>query len=191
MNNPICPCVFINKSETGLTIIVVYVDDLNLIRIPEELTKKSNYLQNEFEMKGLGKTKYCLNLQIEHCSNVILAHQSTYIEKVLKLFYIDKSHPLDSLMVVRSLEENKDLFRPKEKKNEELLGPKVLYLSAIGALMHLANCTKLDITFSINFLARYNFALTEGIEMRLNIYCNTFVEQVTWTYIIQKNQNRN
>ena len=129
MNNPICPCVFINKSETGFTIIVVYVDDLNLIRIPEELTKKSNYLQNEFEMKGLGKTKYCLNLQIEHCSNVILAHQSTYIEKVLKLFYIDKSHPLDSLMVVRSLEENKDLFRPKEKKMKNCLVQKY-YISA-------------------------------------------------------------
>ena len=129
MNNPICPCVFINKSETGLTIIVVYVDDLNLIRIPEELTKKSNYLQNEFEMKDLGKTKYCLNLQIEHCSNVILAHQSTYIEKVLKLFYIDKSHPLDSLMVVRSLEENKDLFRPKEKKMKNCLVQKY-YISA-------------------------------------------------------------
>ena len=38
LNNPICPCIFINKSET--VIIVVYVDDLNLVRIPEELKKK-------------------------------------------------------------------------------------------------------------------------------------------------------
>ena len=40
-NNSICPCIFIKKSETGFTIIVVYVDDLNLIRTPEELTKNS------------------------------------------------------------------------------------------------------------------------------------------------------
>ena len=31
----------------------------------------------------------------------------------------------------------------------------------------------------------------KGIGMWLNIYCDTFVEQVTWAYIIQKNQNCN
>ena len=35
VNNPICPCVFIKKSETGFAIIVVYVDDLNLVGTPE------------------------------------------------------------------------------------------------------------------------------------------------------------
>ena len=39
VNNPICPCVFIKKSETGFAIIVVYVDDLNLVGTSEELTK--------------------------------------------------------------------------------------------------------------------------------------------------------
>ena len=64
-------------------------------------------------MKDLGKSKYCFGLYIKHCSNGILVHQSTYIEKVLKIFYMDKSHPLDSPMVVHSLEVNKDLFHPK------------------------------------------------------------------------------
>ena len=100
------------------------MDDLNLIGTPEELTKAANYLKKEFEMKNLGKTRYCLDLQIKHCSNGILVHQSTYIEKVLKRFYMDKSHPIDSPMVVRSLEVNKDLFHPKEE-NEELFGPEV------------------------------------------------------------------
>ena len=47
---------------------------------------------------------------------------------------MDKSHPISSPMVVRSLEVTKDPFRPKEE-NEELFGPEVPYLSAIGALM--------------------------------------------------------
>ena len=42
------------------------------------------------------------------------------------------------------------------KKNEELLGPEVPYLSVIGALMYLANRTRPDIAFSVNLLARYN-----------------------------------
>ena len=89
------------------------MDDLNLIGTLEELTKAANYLNKEFEMKDLGKIRYCLGLQIEHCSNDILVHQSTYIEKVLKRFYMDKTHLVNSPMVVRSLEVNKDPFCPK------------------------------------------------------------------------------
>ena len=54
-NNPICPCLFINKSETRFASIVVYVDDLNLIGTLEELTRTTKCLKNEFEMKDLGK----------------------------------------------------------------------------------------------------------------------------------------
>ena len=143
-NNPICPCVFIKKSELGFAILVVYVDDINLFGAPEELTKAATYLKNEFEMKDLGKTKYCLRLQIEHKSNGILIHQ-----KVLKQFNIDKAHPLSSPMIVRSLDPKKDLFRPKEE-NEALLGHEISYLSAIDALLYLAQCTRPDIAFSVN-----------------------------------------
>ena len=76
----------------------------------EELTKTTNYLKNEFEMKDLDKTKFCLDLKIEHLSNEILVHQSTYLEKVLKHFYMDKTHPLSTPMVGRSLDVKKDLF---------------------------------------------------------------------------------
>ena len=41
-NNLICPCIFIKKSEIGFAIIIVYVDDLNLVRTLEELTKQQN-----------------------------------------------------------------------------------------------------------------------------------------------------
>ncbi|RVX04725.1 Retrovirus-related Pol polyprotein from transposon RE1 [Vitis vinifera] len=61
--------------------------------------------------------------------------------------------------VVRSLDVKNDPFRPC-KKDEELLGPEVPYLSAIGALMYLANCTRPDIAFSVNLLARYSSAPT-------------------------------
>ena len=157
VNNSICPCFFIQKRENGFAIIAVYVDDLNLIGTLEELIKTTNYLKKEFEMKDIGKTRYCLGLQIEYCLNGVLIHQSSCTEKVLKRFYMDKSHPLNSPMVVRSLEVTKDPFRPKEE-NEELLGPEVPYLSAIGALMYLANYTRPDIAFSINLLARYSSA---------------------------------
>ncbi|XP_070002496.1 secreted RxLR effector protein 161-like [Nicotiana sylvestris] len=85
--------------------------------------------------------------------------QSAYIEKVLKRFYMDEAHSLSTPMIFRSLDVNKDPFRPQEK-NEELLGPEIPYLSAIGALMYLANTTRPGITFSVNILARYSSAPT-------------------------------
>jgi hypothetical protein len=91
-------------------------------------------------MKDLGKTKFCLGLQIEHFLNGILFHQSTYTEKVLKDFYMEKAHPLSTQMVIQSLDVKKDHFRLRED-DEEIFYPEVPYLSAISVLMYLANCT--------------------------------------------------
>jgi hypothetical protein len=159
-NDPICPCVFIKRLDFGFAILAIYVDYLNVVGTPEEFTKTANYLKNEFEIKDLGKTKFCLGLQIEHTSKRILIHQSPYTEKVLKHFHMDKAHPLSSPMVVRTLDVKKDPFCPKED-DEENLGPKVPYLSTIGALMYLTNCTRPDIAFLVNLLARYSSAPTQ------------------------------
>ena len=65
---------------------------------------------------------------------------------------MDKTYPLSTPMVVRSLEPHKDPFRPKEP-DEEILGPKVPYLNAIGILMYLARS---DIAFVVNLLACFS-----------------------------------
>ena len=75
-------------------------------------------------MKDLGKTKYCLDLQLEHLPSGILVHQSVYIQKILEKFRMDKSYPSKTLMVACSLEMEKDQFRPQEE-GEEILGPEV------------------------------------------------------------------
>ncbi|PHT90557.1 hypothetical protein T459_05670 [Capsicum annuum] len=158
-NDEICPCIFIKKTTSDFVILVVYVDDINLIGTPIELQRAIYYLKKEFEVKDLGNTKLCLGLQIEHLTNDIFVRQSAYTEKVLKRFYMDGAHSLSTPMVARSLDVNKDPFRPQEK-NEELLNPEIPYVSAIGALMYLANTTRPDIDFSVNLLARYSFAPT-------------------------------
>ena len=116
-------------------------------------------MENEFKIKDLGKTKFCLDLQIEHFPTGVLVHQSTYSKKILKHFYMDKAHPLSSPMVVRSLEMKNDPFRSCEK-GEELLAPEVPYFSVIGELTYLTNYTHTDIVFSVNLLAMYSYAPT-------------------------------
>ncbi|KAG7527815.1 GAG-pre-integrase domain [Arabidopsis suecica] len=135
-NDPISPCIFIKKfTNKGFVIIAVYVDDLNILGTSGEIAQTVEYLKKEFEMKDLGKTKFCLGLQLEYVNNGILVHQKAYTEKVLKRFNMDQAHPLSSPMVVRSLGLDSDSFGPK-KDEEEVLGPEVPYLSAIGALMN-------------------------------------------------------
>ena len=72
---------------------------------------------------------------------------------------MNKTNPLSTPMVVRSLNVEKDSFRFRED-NEEVLGPEVSYPSANGALIYLANCTRLDITFTTNLLVRFNSSPT-------------------------------
>lgn len=79
-------------------------------------------------------------------------HRSPYTKTVLGNFNMNKCHPLKTPMVVRSIEAYKDTLKPKED-NEEIMGPKIPYLNAIGALMYLANCTRLDIVFAVHQLA--------------------------------------
>src|SRR3954470_4261162 len=103
-SNEDCPCVFIRRSEDGFCIISMYVDDLNIIGTPDDIEEASSYLMSEFEMKDLGKTKFCLGLQLEHSHAVILVYQSAYIQKVLERFGFKKAYPSKTLMVGRSLQ---------------------------------------------------------------------------------------
>ena len=45
---------------------MVYVDDFNMIRTLEELSKADKFLETKFENKDIGRTKFCLGLQIQH-----------------------------------------------------------------------------------------------------------------------------
>jgi hypothetical protein len=158
-NSDDCPCVFNRKSTTGFCIISVYVDDLNIIGHTKDIDEAHNYLKMEFEMKDLGRTKFCLGLQLEHLHTSILVHQFAYVQKILEKFNMDKAYSARAPMVVRALEKDKDPFRPKEE-GEEVLGPEYPYLSGICALMYLTNNTRPDIAFTVNYLARHSAAPT-------------------------------
>jgi hypothetical protein len=158
--NDDCPCIFIKRSKMGFCIISVYVDDLNIIGNKLNNDEARHHLMMEFEMKYLGKTKFCLGLQLEHLPFGILVHQSTYTQKVLEKFNMNMSYPSKTPMVVRSLDLEKDPFRARDDE-EQILGPEFPYLSAIGALMYRANNTRPDIAFVVNLLARHSSAPTK------------------------------
>lgn len=101
--------VYRNHSQ-NLLFIIVYVNNLNIIEASEDLSNVIKYLKKEFKIKDLEKTKCYLRLQITHLTNEIFVHQSTYTNLFLKRFYIDKVHPLNISMQVRSLYVKKNIF---------------------------------------------------------------------------------
>ena len=97
-NRDDCPCVFIKRSSSGFCIISMYVDDINIIGNTQNIEEARNHLKTEFEMKDLGKTKFCIGLQIEHLYSGILVHQSTisikYWRNSIWISHIQQSLPL-------------------------------------------------------------------------------------------------
>ena len=68
----------------------------------------------------------------------------------------------------------------KRVKND--LGPELPYLYVVGALMYLANYTRLDIAFDVNLLVMYSSAPTQRHWYAINIYCATSNEQLIYVY---------
>ena len=141
-------------------------------------------------MKDLGKTKFCLGLQIKHFPNGVLIHQSTYIKKVLKLFYMDKTHPLGSPMVVRSLDVKKTHFViAKNMKNYFVLKYHILVLLVHLCIQPIVHVQRL---FFLSIYQQDTIPLQlEDIGMVSNIYCVIFAELLILVYFTQGNQSNN
>ena len=73
---------------------------------------------------------------------------------------MDRSHSLSTPMIMRSLDMNDDSFW-SQSKDEEILGDETPYLSAIRALLHLANNTRSNIYFAVNLVARFSSSPTK------------------------------
>lgn len=74
VNGQIRQCVLMKKAKSVPLIVIVYVDDLNIIEILEEIRQTVTYLKSEFEMKYLETVKICIGLQFEHTMNGIFIH---------------------------------------------------------------------------------------------------------------------
>jgi len=42
-SDPICPCIYMKRSENEFSLISIYVDDINIVGSPNELTKAIDY----------------------------------------------------------------------------------------------------------------------------------------------------
>ena len=153
IHDPALPCIFTLYQNSEYLIVAVYVDDLNLIGSTSLCKHVESLLTAQFDMKLLGKTSYCLGLQIQHFSHGILLHQQAYTRKVLKHFHMDQAHALAAPMIGRS-RTSEDPYQPCSE--EEEIVDRQRYLTAVGAFTYLMTHTRPDIAFATNILARHS-----------------------------------
>ncbi|GJZ20640.1 retrotransposon protein, putative, ty1-copia subclass [Tanacetum coccineum] len=88
------PCVYQKASGSYVANLILYVDDILLMRnnIPMLQDVKS-YLGRSFAMKDLGDVAYVLGIKIyrDRSKRLIGLCQSSYIEKILKRYYMENS----------------------------------------------------------------------------------------------------
>lgn len=137
-----------------MTFLSIYVDDFlmftNDTSYCNQLKKK---LMTDFKMKFLGKAKQCLGLRITRANGKLYLDQEKYIKEMLTRFNMEECNPVST-----PLDVNQKLTKeqsPKTAKEQSEMN-NIPYQQAIGSLLFAANCTRPDISQSVNHLSKFN-----------------------------------
>jgi transposase InsO family protein len=145
------PSLFVLHSSDGTVMALIYVDDCliaakSIAQIQPILASIAKF----WEIKDMGTPTDFLGISIVRpVPSSIAIHQSEYINKLADLYDVrslpPRSLPLDPK--INFVKEMGPLMQHPER-----------YRALIGALLHLANCTRPDISFAIGVLSRYSQA---------------------------------
>ncbi|WVZ70731.1 hypothetical protein U9M48_019374 [Paspalum notatum var. saurae] len=156
------PCVYKKVSGSALVFLVLYVDDILLMRNDfSMLEAMKDSLRKSFSMKDLGETAYILGIKIyrDRSKRLIGLSQSTYIDKVLKRFNMHDSKngflPMSSGTLLSKTQ-------CPSTTDEQKRMSEIPYASAIGSIMYAMICTRPDISFALSVTSRYQLCLGKG-----------------------------
>ena len=149
------PCVYKYIKEKKVVFLVLYVDDILLIRNDvETLSNVKKWLAGQFQMKYLGEASYILRIQIirDRKNKLLALSQASYIDKVLARFSMQDSKK--GLLSTRHgiiLSKEQCPKTPQEEEDKRWIP----YASAVGSLMYAMLCTRPDICYSVRIVSRY------------------------------------
>lgn len=141
--------VYVNVA--GRVIIGVYVDDLALVGSTDAVARIKSKLAGRFDMSDLGSAHWLLGIEVVQDSAGIFLSQSAYIEKLLVDVGMDDCHPVPTPITERLTA----VYGPWTKEEAEMM-ENLPYREIVGALNHLALCTRPDLSFAVSSVSRYN-----------------------------------
>ena len=151
------PCIF-TKSINGRPIILaVYVDDIIIAgKSRTDIIQIKNSLAEKFDIHDLGLLDYYLGIFVKQDiqNRTTTLNQSQYIRNLLHRFNMEdckpRSHPMTTNFHIDILEK-----KQLSQENQEFV-QNFPYKELIGSLMYIAVCTRPDIAYAVNTLARFS-----------------------------------
>ena len=138
-------CVYIKRPKNQFVILLLYVDNILIAESSVEFVKiVKNWLSSSFKMKYMGKAAYILGVKIlkDRSKKSLYLSQETYVNKILKRFYIQDCKSLDTPIVKSEVLSDKVCLKTLQEKEQMEHVP---FASANGSLIYAMMCTKPNI----------------------------------------------
>ncbi|XP_071683308.1 uncharacterized protein [Lolium perenne] len=137
--------VFYRHSNSKITILAVYVDDIIITGDDEvEISRLKDSLRKEFEVKDLGQLKYFLGIEIARSPKGIVLSQRKYVLDLLSDIGM-----LGCRVASTPIDQNHKLCAESgEPVNKEK------YQKLVGRLIYLCH-TRPDISYAVSVVSRY------------------------------------
>nr|GEX01497.1 retrotransposon protein, putative, Ty1-copia subclass [Tanacetum cinerariifolium] len=125
-----------------------------LFKKKTDMDDVKSYLGRCFAIKDLGEPAYIIGIKIyrDRSKWLIDLCQSTYIEKILKRYFMENSkHGTIPMQEKLKLSKSDGASTPAEKQRMS----NVPYASVVGSFMYVVRCTRLDVAFAKNITSRF------------------------------------
>lgn len=144
------PSLFILRSEKNeiKSIIATYVDDCILIGEFDEITKAKEVLSSEFKMTDLNEMSGILGVNVIQSADSIALDQRAYLNRLLQKFGMLDCRPVSIPALpekINQINEDEEAKKPFDQN---------LYRQAVGSLLYLSKCTRPDVTYAVNQVAK-------------------------------------
>ena len=138
-----------------LPFLVLYVDDILIIgNDVGMLSTVKAWLSRHFSMKDLGEASYILGIRIfrDISKRMLGLSQFRYIETIVKKVCMENFKiGLTPMRHGISLSTSMSPKTPEERANMDMIP----YASAIGSIMYVMLCTRLDIAYVLSVMSRF------------------------------------
>ena len=139
------PSLFLCQSAGGVTIFLVYVDDIIIFGdVPDWIFQLQQSLHASFHMKGLGPLAHSLSLEVHKTKGVLFINQHKYTQDLIANARLQDISPVDTPLELNV----------KCSKDDGTVSDATVYRKLDGSLIYLT-ITSTDIFHAVNLLSEF------------------------------------